>query len=934
MNILKLLFFAIIGIMSYMPLMAEGGFISGKIVDGSTGEELIGAVVLVEGTAIGTVTDFDGNYTLELDTGIYNISYSYISYQTQFLKKVHISKREVIVNDVILLEDRMELAEVVIVARPIGDTEATFQVMRKKSPTVIDGISSEQISKLDVTDAAEALKLVTGVSVTGGKYVYVRGLSDRYSLTTLNGAQIPGLDPDRNTVQMDLFPSNIIENIVVHKTFSPELPASFTGGYVDIVTRDFPERLNLQFSASWSYNPQNNFNNEFLTYSGGKYDWLGFDDGTRSIPVIAKDQIPPRFVDDQKLDEITKSFNKVMEPVNGKSFIDQSYSFGIGNQVKIRKVFFGYNVGLSYSNRYRFYGDGVTGRYKLVDAPDQTLTGQLTIDEDIKGSNEVLWSVMASGNFKFSNSHKIGLYLLHNQSGESLSRYQEGEKASDESGMFYQTRTLQYLERGFTSGQIKGKHYFDNFIRLKIDWFSSLTFSSQAEPDLRFFTNHYTQHVSDGTPMYEIAQSLYPVPTRYYRNMNEVNLDNKLNAEIPINFFDRELSKIRIGASYLLKDRDFKEQKFMFNENSNSYNGNVAEYLDDSNMNAAEGKLHVTNSISSNDQNSYTGHQAVLSLYGMTDLNISQKFRLTTGVRMEKAYIETRSYRERLPAGILNNLDFLPSINFTYHPRENMNLRLAYNRTLARPSFRELAPYASLNFVGDYVFVGNAMLERTLIDNADLRWEYFFAPGEMVSVGGFYKNFINPIERTFNTEAVNPELTLRNLDYASVVGVEFEFRKKLDFIPILKNFIAGGNITVVKSSVTVDAKELQLKRELDPDFSAKRVMMGQAPYIINTFLTYTNEKSGVEVNVSYNKTGESLYLINAVGVPDVYLQPRGQFDANIAKSFGEHFQIRFSVLNILNDPYRITYPFNGVDYLYESYSLNRTFRFTVKYAIR
>lgn len=916
----------------WMPGFAQTGFLRGKIIDANTGEEMIGATVVVEGTTMGTISDFDGNYSLKLDTGIYKIRYSFISYQPQLFEDIRITEGGVTINNVSMTEARVELQEVKVVARSTRRTEAAFQVMQKKSATVIDGISTEQISRLDASDAASALKHVTGISVRSGKYIYVRGLSDRYSLTTLNGAQIPGLDPDKNTVQMDLFPSNIIKNIVVHKTFSPELPGSFTGGYVDIITKDFPEKFTLQFSASTGYNPQNNLNSQFLTYPGGKLDWLGLDDGTRAIPAIAQGQIPARFQDDQKLDEITRSFNKVMEPQEGKSFLDQSYSFGIGNQIQLGELPFGYNIGISYSGKYKFIDHGFTGRYKLVDGSNQELTGQIILPTDKRGSQEVMWSVLANGNLKLSEKHKIGFLLVHNQSGISSARYQEGEKLSDEIGMFYQTRTLQYLERGFTSGQIHGEHFFENLHRLKAEWFSSATFSSQNEPDLRFFTNHYTLD-TNGNPLYEIAQSLYPVPTRYFRTMDELNLDNSVKAEMPVSWFGSESSKIKTGVDFVYKNRHFREHKYMFNENTNSYAGSISDYLADSNMDAAAGKLYVTNSVSSDQQNSYDGTQMVFSAYGMADLSFEETVRIIAGVRMEQGSIETNSLQTSLQAGSLNHLDLLPSLNLTWHPVAEMNIRLAYNRTLARPSFRELAPYASLNFVGDYVFVGNANLNRTLIDNVDLRWEYYFAPGEMVSLSGFYKNFTNPIERTFNTEAANPELTLRNVDQAHVAGVELELRKKLDFIPLLKNFLVGGNASLVKSAVSVDIKELQLKRELDPAFPDTRVMMGQAPYLLNTFVSYIDEKSKLEMNLAFNRSGENLYLVNAVGVPDVYLQPRNQLDASITKSFG-NIQIKLSVKNILDEPYEVTYPYKNIDYLYERYRMNRTFTFGIKYVIK
>ncbi|MEA1897542.1 MAG: TonB-dependent receptor, partial [Bacteroidota bacterium] len=810
-------------------------------------------------------------------------------------------------------------------------TEAALQVLQRKSAVVLDGISASHMSKMGDSDAAGALKRVTGIAVEGGKYVYVRGLSDRYSKTSLNGADIPGLDPNRNTVQMDLFPSNIIESIVVHKTSSADLPADFTGGHIDIMTNDFPTKFNLHISAKMEFNPQTNLIENFSSYQGGKLDWLGIDDGTRGIPEPADGQIPPRFTNDPLLDEITKSFNKTMEPESMKSFLNQSYSIALGDRHPMGLKTLGYNLAISYSNDYNYFDDGIIGRYKLADPGDEALTSQLRLETDIKGVQNVLWSVLGNVNLKLNESHKIGLLALHNQSGINTARYQEGEKFSDEAGLFYQTRTLQFIQRGLSSVQVHGEHYFESFSKLKLDWLSSFTYSTQKEPDLRYFTNSY--RLINGNRLYEVEPSLYPVPTRYYRDMKEYNIDNKLHFSLPFSFRGNS-SKLKFGASWVIKDREFIEKKFSFRENTNSYSGDISQYLDDSNINAVQGKLHASNSVSSDDRNSYNGFQSVLGTYISGDIQMINKLRLVAGVRMEYANINSESLKEDEKKGELSNLDILPSLNLVYSFMEKMNLRGAYYRTLARPTFRELAPFASFDFVGDYIFVGNADLQRTVADNMDIRWEYFFSPGEMVSVSTFYKKFTNPIERTFNTEAANPELTLRNVDHATVFGLETEFRLGLGFIPFLRNFLAGSNFTYIQSNVSIDEKELSLKREFDPNFPDTRVMFGQAPFIINSYLEYKNSSIGLDINLSYNISGERLHLVNAVGIPDVYQQPRGQMDFNISKSIGKTFSVKFAVDNILDSDYLSTYSYNNVDYVFEKYSLGRYFSIAIKYSIK
>jgi len=911
-------------------VVAQQGHVRGKIIDATTGEELIGTTVFVEGTTNGTVTDFEGNYSLPLNAGTYTIIVSYISYETQKFENVEVKAGDVTIINVNLGTANVEVEEVVVTARSRQRTETAMLVLQKKSASLIDGISSQQISRMGDGDAAGALKRVTGLSVEGGKYVYVRGLSDRYSKTLLNNAEIPGLDPERNSVQMDLFPSNIIENMMVVKTFSPEFPGDYVGGLVNIITKDFPEKETFQYSSSFSFNPQSNLNDEFLTYEGGKLDWLGFDDGTRDIPDVANADIPARFVDDEKLTEITRSFNKTMEPTTKTSFLNQSHSISYGNQRKHFGKQAGFNIALSYSNNYTYIDNEKTNRYKLIDPADEKLNSQLSLFENLRGENEVLWSALANYNLKFNQANKIGIMIIKNQSGLVNTRYQHGLKNSDEAGMKYETRTLQFKERGFLSTQLKGEHFLKNLKELKIKWLSSFTLSTQDEPDLRFFTNHYYEG-ENGEKTYEISQSLYPSPTRYYREMSEYNIDNKIDAELPFKFSNKK-AKLKFGASNVIKKRELQEKKVFFSENSNSYNGNIDEYLADDNLFSPDG-IFVTNSVSSNLKNSYDGYAQIFGTYILADLFVFKDLRAQAGIRYENTYMECYSKKEGEDYGLLENSDILPSLSFTYSIGDNSNIRFASSRTLARPSFRELAPFASQDFVGSEVIVGNPDLKRSIIDNVDLRLESFFKRGEMVSLSLFYKRFNDPIERSFNTEAANPELTWRNVDQAKLMGIEAEIRKTLGFITALKDFKVGGNVTIVNSEVSIDEKELDEKRFFDPNFSDKRVMFGQAPYIVNAYLNYNNDSIKLEANLGFNVTGKKLYLVNAVSIPDIYEQPRPMLDFNIKKGIGKKITIKAKVKNILDSPIKRTYVYKGEEYIYNTYSENRTYSFSFTYLL-
>ncbi|MCD4696555.1 MAG: carboxypeptidase-like regulatory domain-containing protein, partial [Bacteroidales bacterium] len=374
--------FFVVLFLSFVTLLtySQSGTLRGKITDAETGEELIGAAVLIDGTYNGSSADLDGNYSIsDITPGKTNITCSYISYETQKITDLEISDGEITLLNIKLKSVSVGLAEIVVAAKAVRNTESALLTMQKKSASVIDGISAQQISRSGDSDAAGAVKRISGVSVVGGKYVYVRGLGDRCSKTTLNGAEIPSLDPEKNTVQMDIFPTNAIENMVVYKSFSPNLN-SFTGGLIDIVTKDFPEKFNLSFSTSFEYNSQSSFNNNFLTYEGGKMDGIGFDDGTRDFPVLPE-EIPLYPTDRDAIDNITKQFNKNMEPTTGSTFLNQKYSFTVGNQMQLFGKTLGFNFGLSYNNDQSFFNDGKRGLYKLTDKNAKTLNTEQQYNE-------------------------------------------------------------------------------------------------------------------------------------------------------------------------------------------------------------------------------------------------------------------------------------------------------------------------------------------------------------------------------------------------------------------------------------------------------------------------------------------------------------------------------------------------------------------------
>lgn len=924
---------------------SQTGTLRGSITDGDTGEELIGATVMIIGTSTGTASDLDGNFSVSnIEPGIYTFTCQFISYDPITIKDVEIKSNDVTIQNFTLNSVSMGLEEVVISAKAVTRSETAMLTIQKKAANVVDGLSSQQMKRSGDSDAAGALKRVSGINVEGGKYVFVRGLSDRYSKTTLNSADIPGLDPNRNTVQMDIFPTNLIENMIVYKTYSPNLPADFTGGLIDIVTLDFPETFTLSFSVKAGINSQASFNNNFLSYKGSSTDLFGYDNGFRDIPESASSEIPFYPSEKQGLTDLTTSFNKIMAPTTMPSAMNSSYSFSVGNQHKVGKNSLGYILGLSYKYQEDFFENGIYGKYKLNGPEDEVLNTQENY-KATQGIKESLWGVLANVSYKIGLKHKFSLNVFKNQSGQSQARYMIGRKPSDDmDNLFIETRKLLWLQRGFTSSQLRGEHYFDNISKLKINWIGSVTKSKQEEPDMRFFTNSYYPD-NEEQYMYAVDPSIYKVPSRYYRNMEEENYNFKVDASLDLGKKENT-SKLQFGGAYSYKTRDFNEKRvdYKFQFPSSTYNGNVSEYIADNNIglnysgyNPRTGSnfgLYIQGNPEDDLKNSYTANQTVTAAFVMIDAKLTSKLRVVTGVRYEHTLINSASKDSTLESGYLNNNDFLPALNLTWFVNNNTNLRLNASRTLARPSFRELAPYASEDFEDGYVYIGNKDLVRTLIDNIDFKYEYFISPSEIASAGFFYKRFKNPIEVVDNPSAQNAELTWKNMDQAVVYGFELDFRKKLNFVNALRNIKVGINFTYVYSEVSIDTSELALIRATDPGAKNIRPMAGQSPYIINASIGYNNPDMGLDVNLVYNVAGPKLIINTKGGTPDIYQQPSNSLNLVATKTIGHRFIASFKASNLLNAVYKQTYTFKDVEYIARQYTKGRVFEIGIKYSIK
>ncbi|MFQ5640117.1 MAG: TonB-dependent receptor domain-containing protein [bacterium] len=932
------------------------GRVVGKLVDAETGEPLIGANVFLEGTMIGAASDLDGNFDIKrVPPGKYTLIVSMIGYAKKKLTDLKVTVYDV--NKLVIAVEPEAIVgeEVVVTARLLKNNHAALLKQRQRAAAVSDAISAEEFSRYNFGDAAEAMGHVTGITTVDGKYTYVRGLGDRYSTTRLNGAEIPSANPERRAAQLDLFPTNLLENIVTIKTATPDKPGDFTGGSVDISTKSFPETFTASFSSSYGFNTQTTLRNSFLAYQGGSKDWLGIDDGTRDVPAILKDpnvKIPDvgaAFTDAEKaqlLDQLSKSFSPVMAPNNKQAPVSQSYNFSIGSQFTLFGRPLGVIGSFNYSRDLINYTDGRSGRWQLTSNVEAV--NELNDDfllTDTKGKDDVLWGGLANFTYKIHNNHELGVNYMFSRGGESSARYQSGTFPRDLSeNAIYETRALRFIERKMRSLQFRGQHYLKLLSGLRVEWIGSLINSDQDEPDLRFFTNNFTVRERNDVvdTVYSIRPSIYPVPTRYFRTLDEGNKSFNIDLILPFRLWSPQENKFKFGGAFLAKERAFRERRFEFRQDDIRYDGDPENFFSEDKVGILEEEstaqfFRFGNYVQEASQASsnYNGDQEIVAVYGMFDVPLTRRLRLVGGLRFETTRIDVASQDSTIEQGHLRNADFLPSANLIYQLNHEMNLRFAYGRTLALPTFRELAPYASFDFVGDYVFIGNPKLNRTLINNFDVRWEWFSRPGEIVAVSGFYKGFSNPIERIINPVAANPEIQYRNVSNGVVFGAEFELRKRLDQIhPVLNNFQLGANFTLVHSAVDVAEDELELIRSLDPDAASQRAFMGQSPYVLNLDFAYLNSNTGTSLSLHYNLFGKRLTEVSIGGTPDVFEQPRGILNLNFSQRLRAGFSFKFSAKNLLDSTFEKAHTFKGRKFTVQRHALGRTFSFSTTYNIQ
>ena len=889
-NLFSSLFLILFG---FTSLFAQDARINGKVIN-ATNQPLADVSIKVEGTTRGVSSDLEGRFSITVVAAKkISLVITAIGYQSKKVQDVAATGDEL----TILMEEATKKLETVVVTSSTSRKETTNSLIayQKNTSTVAQVISAEAIRRSPDKNTGEVLKRIPGTSVQEGKYLVVRGLSDRYNQAMLNGVLLGSTEPDRKTFSFDIFPSAMIDNIIINKSFVPELTGEWAGGLVQVNTKDVPSNNFLNLSIGTGFNTQT-AGNDFYTYNGGKLDWLGIDDGTRLLP----NALPSK----SKLAEMEQgqktNYGKLFEntwsseknatsffPVLNKSFqLSGGFNKRYKNNVKVGAIFaFNYNQSIKrteFKNRI----------YSI-----QNNIASLNFDYDNnKYSNDVLWGALANLTVQLNNNHKISLKNLLNVNGSDFVTRRSGKDFENNSilGENIIASELALKTNTFFNTQLTGDHNFPS-LKSKLHWYGSFNILDQSIPDQRRlqYNQDPTNPANPYLALISASKTSQKSGSRYYGSLRDYIYN--AGGDVTKNFwlFGKNQT-IKAGYFFQVKDRNFDSRPFAIYLPSD--NPTLRALPADQIFNPANFGNGIDNKFAFNElfgnQYSYIANTILNAGFIQFDNQFTDKLRATWGVRVEDYDQVIGSMKQSDPRHIHSQVrDFLPGFNFTYKVNNQTNIRLSASQTVIRPEFRELSDFAFFDFDLGATVTGNKTLQRTKVTNADLRYEVYPRAGELITVGVFYKYFQNPIELYFNQSGAGSSSTFNyiNAQKANGFGVEFEFRKNLDFVDAMRNFTFQTNLSYIYNRVEHD------------NFQLKRPMQGQSPYVLNASLQYDVKKLGLNTTLLYNQIGDRILYVGGNDYPPVWEATRPLIDLQIAKKIlKDKAEIKLNVSDLLN----------------------------------
>ncbi|WP_225409642.1 TonB-dependent receptor [Stigmatella hybrida] len=856
---------------------AQGGSgIRGKLTDAKTGEPLLVCpITVISGGNTFVETNLEGLYEMPLPPGTYDVRFWCDQYEGVDVKGMRVAEGFVERDLALKPVEGAFTEEVVVIGTVDTKSESGLLLQRKLANTVQDSIGSEQISRSPDSNAGDAVKRVTSATVVG-RNVFLRGLGGRYAATTVNGVSLPSTDPDGHQAPLDLFPSSLLSTLTVQKTFSAEMGGAFAGGVLGIETNAYPATLQTRLRLSLGANSESTFRSR-RTYAGGSLDFLGIDDGTRSLPSsVPSDR--PLTTRDAQAEQVSESFANTWSSRTSSGLPNGSLSFSVGNTHSWGDGrAFGYLASALYSR-----SDAVTN----ADAQTFRINDQDLIPKDLYrsefGATNTNLGALFNAGYQLDSLNDVSVLSLVSSSTEDSAQVLRG--FSDTDNAEFDATRLKFSQRFLNFNQLRGTHRFGAEDALTLRWQANVSVTQAKEPDTRDLLYLDT----NGVRRFRQAANS---GERFFSSLGDTSGGGSVSLRFPLGAVE-----MNVGASAQLSQRRFDARRFSFlfvGEDPEMLGLPAEEMFSGDNIGPsflAEERTFLTDS--------YDGFQSIYAGFISAEVSPLERLRLIAGARVEAftQRLESGSSfaQGQAPASTDNTtVNPMPSLNAVYALTDKANLRAGYSFTVARPQFREVAPFLYYDAIRRRSVSGNPELLSSRIHNADLRWEFFPTESELFSVGGFFKRFIDPIEQVV-VSSIQGDVGYRNAEGATALGIELEGRVSLGRLsPVLSPLRVGANLSLIHSRVSLGQGQ-QIST------SESRPLQGQSPYVANVNATYTRESSGTEVTVLYNVFGKRISEVGFNRLPDTYEQPFHRVDLTVSQRLLEDLRLKLTGTNLLN----------------------------------
>jgi len=991
LKILQKFIYFILILLSFPIFSQATGNLRGTIIDSENGEAVFGATIVVRSLNKFAKTDFDGKYNLALPPGNYDVEYQMYGYGPQNRKVTIASGQSQAVN---VTFGAQTLQTVEVSDRALNNTDSALLALQRKSASVSDGISAESIKKSPDSNAGDVVRRVTGITLIGGKYVFVRGLGERYSNTVLNEVLIPTTEPDKKVVPLDIFPSSFLKNIRVLKTFVPEEPGEFSGGLVKIETKEYPDNFEMSLGLGVGRN-MNTTGYEFKTFDA--VDFFGRPNSSYQLPGIVNSLpselplepgnrfggLPAQFVNLSSL-----SFNQQWTPDTGKGGYDKNFNFSVGNTFKTTESGqrLGVLLGIIRSEEYRTKQTNEVRYIPLflgnLNAPETTVNTRLQEQDSKEFNKETNFGANLNLSYEFTKGQQIFLKNLYTVSSDTNFREARGRNYID---LFeFATETGTVTSRQLFNTVLGGDHAIslgENSRPHKLEWNLAYALAQRDQPNLTQQAWRRPSAASFSEPATRFGNN--PDGTRFFSESNDNVRQANLKYSIPFEQWDGLKSELKIGGMNLDRYKNFVFREFGNKSNSGiqipndlypvpgEIVFNPTQYINQPGQTLA----NKTFSERQIEQNAYDASQKLKAQFAQVDLPIISKLRFIGGARMEDSFQKVKTFRTQDASsrfnldygcdisnedvrvalvrnnicdvsnngvGVLQTKDTLPSANFVWEFVKDMNLRLGYSQTVTRPDLRELSPFGFTPYFGANRVFGNPNLQRTYIHNYDLRYEYYISGSDYLGLGVFNKNLSNPIEMIGLPVAggITQNFSYANGNQAEIQGVEFDFRKEF-----FDRFRFETNFFFIKSHVQILSWEqfafirsgavdaLNNTASFFPTNISRR-LQGQSDFVYNLKFDYfITKKKNQTIGLYYNYFGDRIYAAGAFGNPDAIERGVGITDIVYSWKIDDRLDFKAAAKNIMDTRFRV-YQKNevtGQNDLFSSYRTGVTFTMGATY---